>query len=164
MENQKPDTNFHSLSLLNMSFAFVVLGIGIGLAGLVFIVERVYCKWKKARNQLKVAININQEAITPVQPTQLNSNNLIQKSKEHATPIASDDDIEIKKQQKMMAFKEEIIVTTVDIETNKKTHNKVTADPISAGANFATNQAIEEIKQNIPIEALKELPNLELVV
>ena len=34
MKNQKPDTRHRSLSLRNMSTAFVVLGIGVGLAGI----------------------------------------------------------------------------------------------------------------------------------
>ena len=37
LENHKPDTQHHSLSLKNMSFiAFVVLGLGFGLVTLAF--------------------------------------------------------------------------------------------------------------------------------
>ena len=50
MENQKPDTRYRKLSLRNMSIAFVVLGIGIGLATLVFMAELVYYKWLMIRS------------------------------------------------------------------------------------------------------------------
>ena len=50
MENhQKPDTRYRTLSLGNMSFAFVVLVIGAGLAICAFAGQIVYCKWIKKR-------------------------------------------------------------------------------------------------------------------
>ena len=50
MENhQKPDTRYRTLSLGNMSFAFVVLVIGAGLAICAFAGQIVYCKWIKMR-------------------------------------------------------------------------------------------------------------------
>ena len=36
MGNQKPDTSHCNLPLKNMTFVFVVLGIGIGLAALIY--------------------------------------------------------------------------------------------------------------------------------
>ena len=47
--NQKPDTRYRTLSLGNMSFAFVVLVIGAGLAICAFAGQIVYCKWIKMR-------------------------------------------------------------------------------------------------------------------
>ena len=51
MKNQKPDTRFRSLSLRGMSFAFFVLGFGLGLAAIAFAVEFVYNRLKNVRNQ-----------------------------------------------------------------------------------------------------------------
>ena len=42
MENQQADARQKALSLVDMSSAFVVLGLGLSLAILVFLLELVY--------------------------------------------------------------------------------------------------------------------------
>ncbi len=42
MENQKASSRHKALSLVDMSSAFVVLGLGISLSILVFLIELVY--------------------------------------------------------------------------------------------------------------------------
>ena len=44
MENQKPGARYRNLDLNNMAFAFVALGIGLGLAALNFVLEFFYHK------------------------------------------------------------------------------------------------------------------------
>ena len=50
MENQKPDARYNHLTLWNMSFAFLILGLGVGVAAWVFAIEFLYNRLNK-RNQ-----------------------------------------------------------------------------------------------------------------
>ena len=42
MENQQPDTRARPLNLMDMASSFIILGIGISLSTLVFLIELVY--------------------------------------------------------------------------------------------------------------------------
>ena len=50
MKNQKSDTRHRSLSLPDMSFAFFVLGPGLGLAAFAFLVEFISKRLMNAKN------------------------------------------------------------------------------------------------------------------
>ena len=53
MKNQMPDTQYRSLSLRSMSFAFLVLGMGFKMAILAFVIQIAYCKSDKITRQIR---------------------------------------------------------------------------------------------------------------
>ena len=58
MKNQKPDAQFRQLSLWNVSFAFAILGFGVGGATLSFVIEFIYRRIIK-KNQQQVIANVH---------------------------------------------------------------------------------------------------------
>ena len=42
MENQQPDTRARPLNLMDMASSFIILGIGISLSTLLFLIELVF--------------------------------------------------------------------------------------------------------------------------
>ena len=44
MENQQPDTRAKSLTLVDMTSAFIILGLGLSLATFVYLLELIYQK------------------------------------------------------------------------------------------------------------------------
>lgn len=56
MENQKGSVHVKPLSLWDLSSAFVVLGLGISLAILVFLIERIICVAAKTHNQSHISV------------------------------------------------------------------------------------------------------------
>ena len=58
MENQKSSSRQKALSLIDLSSAFVLYGVGVGLAVLVFLVELLFNRIRQHRDEL---IKIEQE-------------------------------------------------------------------------------------------------------
>ena len=58
MENQKTSSRQKALSLIDLSNAFVLYGVGVGLAVLVFLVELLFNRIRQHRDEL---IKIEQE-------------------------------------------------------------------------------------------------------
>ena len=87
MGNQKPDTSHRNLSLKNMTFVLAVLGIGFGLAAMVYAGEFVYYKWMKKienkRNKLAIANKIQNAvlAVLPIEETPTVNDDVITEEK-----------------------------------------------------------------------------------
>ncbi len=145
MKNQKPDTRHRSLSLRNMSTAFAVLGIGIGLATLVFMSEKFYYKWilvqsqqpklKEIKNgEAKVIITSALAEENDAPDKEPNPDGKKPQSIEKNSVITPTNEIVIKKQESYAPKKDVLIVTDIEIyeEVHKEavsiTDKKVEAD------------------------------------
>ena len=62
MENQKPDARYNHLTLWNMSFAFLILGLGVGVAAWVFAIEFLYNRLNKRNQQSEPVTSVSVEA------------------------------------------------------------------------------------------------------
>ena len=145
MKNQKPDTRYRSLSLRNMSTAFVVLSIGIGLATLVFMSEKLYYKWILVQSQQPKLEEIKNDEAKVIITSALSKENDAPDNKsnpdgkkpqsiEKNSIVTPTNEVVIKKLESNAPKKDVLIVTDIEIyeevhkEAGSITDEKVEAD------------------------------------
>lgn len=142
MKNQKPDAQFRQLSLWNVSFAFAILGFGVGGATLSFVVEFIYRRIIK-KNQQQVIANVHPRVNV------IDSN----KTKIDDKPAAAAVEGNVVKQRQVNKVK--------GAESIKETKNleKPSVAAVAIGENIRKRQLKVEGNRNVIIESKKQ-PNM----
>ena len=163
MQNhQKPDTRYRILTFKNMSFAFDVLAIGLGLAIFAFAGQIVHCKWinmaiRNRKNVIENETSIKSDAYPIIEET---------------SPIIDDDFVGNEEKGTGTPNEGKGIHATRDV--GDAISNKIHSDE-------AIETAIEEIKENVSMDEVnnrrsidadigikkpksKKLPNLDMLV